>query len=97
MGAAARLSAHSVVLFVLRSAGVHAGGEAPSANPVAGSAPAQGSGVLSRHVTREPSRHSSDGDLYVFPSIHESYGLTLLEALSAGLPQYVSIITGAPK
>ena len=25
-------------------------------------------------------------DLYVFPSIHESYGLTLMEALSAGLP-----------
>lgn len=26
------------------------------------------------------------GDLYVFPSRHESYGLTLVEALAAGLP-----------
>lgn len=26
------------------------------------------------------------GDLYVFPSRHESYGLTLMEALAAGLP-----------
>jgi glycosyltransferase involved in cell wall biosynthesis len=25
-------------------------------------------------------------DLYVFPSVHESYGLTLMEALAAGLP-----------
>ncbi|MBS1824867.1 MAG: glycosyltransferase family 4 protein [Acidobacteria bacterium] len=25
-------------------------------------------------------------DLYIFPSIHESYGLTLMEALSAGVP-----------
>ncbi|MFN7938269.1 MAG: glycosyltransferase family 4 protein [Bryobacteraceae bacterium] len=25
-------------------------------------------------------------DLYIFPSIHESYGLTLMEALAAGLP-----------
>jgi glycosyltransferase involved in cell wall biosynthesis len=25
-------------------------------------------------------------DLYVFPSRHESYGLTLMEALAAGLP-----------
>jgi glycosyltransferase involved in cell wall biosynthesis len=25
-------------------------------------------------------------DLYIFPSRHESYGLTLMEALAAGLP-----------
>ena len=32
-------------------------------------------------------------DLYVFPSRHESYGLTLLEALAAGFRRYAWIIT----
>jgi len=34
-------------------------------------------------------------DLYVFPSVHESYGLTLMEALSAGLPAVCLDTTGA--
>jgi glycosyltransferase involved in cell wall biosynthesis len=35
------------------------------------------------------------GDLYVFPSRHESYGLTLMEALAAGLPAVCLDTTGA--
>jgi glycosyltransferase involved in cell wall biosynthesis len=34
-------------------------------------------------------------DLYVFPSRHESYGLTLMEALAAGLPAVCLDTTGA--
>lgn len=34
-------------------------------------------------------------DLYVFPSRHESYGLTLVEALSAGLPALCTRTPGA--
>ena len=34
-------------------------------------------------------------DLYVFPSRHESYGLTLMEALAAGLPAVSLDTTGA--
>ncbi|MBX9600249.1 MAG: glycosyltransferase family 4 protein [Bryobacteraceae bacterium] len=39
------------------------------------------------HVTgAEKRKYFSAADLYVFPSRHESYGLTLVEALHAGLP-----------
>lgn len=39
------------------------------------------------HVTGERKRQFfALADLYVFPSRHESYGLTLMEALAAGLP-----------
>lgn len=39
------------------------------------------------HVHGESKRHAfSAADLYVFPSRHESYGLTLMEAFSYGLP-----------
>jgi glycosyltransferase involved in cell wall biosynthesis len=39
------------------------------------------------YVTGERKRaFFSLADLYVFPSLHESYGLTLVEALGAGLP-----------
>ncbi|MGH9557893.1 MAG: glycosyltransferase family 4 protein [Bryobacteraceae bacterium] len=43
--------------------------------------------VFPGHVTGERKRaFFALADLYIFPSRHESYGLTLLEALAAGLP-----------
>jgi glycosyltransferase involved in cell wall biosynthesis len=52
--------------------------------------------VFPGHVTGERKRaFFSLADLYVFPSRHESYGLTLLEALSAGLPAVCVDSTGA--
>jgi glycosyltransferase involved in cell wall biosynthesis len=43
--------------------------------------------VFPGHVTGERKRaFLALADLYVFPSRHESYGLTLMEALAAGLP-----------
>jgi len=50
--------------------------------------------VFPGYVTGERKRaFFALADLYVFPSRHESYGLTLLEALSAGLPAYAWTIT----
>ena len=43
--------------------------------------------IFPGHVTGERKRaFFSLADLYLFPSRHESYGLTLLEALAAGVP-----------
>ncbi len=43
--------------------------------------------VFAGHVTGDRKRSFfALADLYVFPSRHESYGLTLVEALAAGLP-----------
>jgi glycosyltransferase involved in cell wall biosynthesis len=43
--------------------------------------------VFAGHVTGERKRAMFRlADLYVFPSRHESYGLTLIEALASGLP-----------
>jgi glycosyltransferase involved in cell wall biosynthesis len=39
------------------------------------------------HVTGQAKADQfAEADLYVFPSSHESYGLTLMEAFAAGLP-----------
>jgi glycosyltransferase involved in cell wall biosynthesis len=43
----------------------------------------------------EKQAHFRLADLYVFPSRHESYGLTLLEALGAGLPAIATNHYGA--
>ncbi len=52
--------------------------------------------VFPGHVTGDRKRaFFSLADLYVFPSRHESYGLTLLEALSAGLPAVCLDTAGA--
>jgi glycosyltransferase involved in cell wall biosynthesis len=52
--------------------------------------------VFSGYVTGERKRaFLALADLYVFPSRHESYGLTLMEALAAGLPAVCLDTTGA--
>jgi glycosyltransferase involved in cell wall biosynthesis len=52
--------------------------------------------VFPGYVTGERKRaFLALGDLYVFPSRHESYGLTLMEALAAGLPAVCVDTTGA--
>jgi glycosyltransferase involved in cell wall biosynthesis len=52
--------------------------------------------VFPGHVTGERKRaFFSLADLYVFPSRHESYGLTLLEALAAGVPAVCLETAGA--
>lgn len=52
--------------------------------------------IFPGYVTGERKRaFFSLADLYVFPSRHESYGLTLMEALAAGLPAVCLDTTGA--
>jgi glycosyltransferase involved in cell wall biosynthesis len=52
--------------------------------------------VFPGYVTGERKRaFLALGDLYVFPSRHESYGLTLMEALAAGLPAVSLDTSGA--
>jgi len=52
--------------------------------------------VFPGYVTGERKRaFFALADLYVFPSRHESYGLTLMEALAAGLPAVCLDTTGA--
>jgi glycosyltransferase involved in cell wall biosynthesis len=52
--------------------------------------------VFPGYVTGERKRaFLALADLYVFPSRHESYGLTLMEALAAGLPAVCVDTTGA--
>jgi glycosyltransferase involved in cell wall biosynthesis len=52
--------------------------------------------VFPGYVTGERKRaFFALADLYVFPSRHESYGLTLMEALAAGLPAVCVDTSGA--
>jgi glycosyltransferase involved in cell wall biosynthesis len=52
--------------------------------------------VFPGYVTGERKRaFFAMADLYVFPSRHESYGLTLMEALAAGLPAVCLDTSGA--
>jgi glycosyltransferase involved in cell wall biosynthesis len=52
--------------------------------------------VFPGYVTGERKRaFLALADLYVFPSRHESYGLTLMEALAAGLPAVCLVTVGA--
>ena len=52
--------------------------------------------VFPGYVTGERKRaFLALADLYVFPSRHESYGLTLMEALAAGLPAVCLDTAGA--
>ena len=52
--------------------------------------------VFPGYVTGERKRaFLALADLYVFPSRHESYGLTLMEALAAGFPAVCLDTTGA--
>ena len=52
--------------------------------------------IFPGHVTGDRKRaFFSLADLYVFPSRHESYGLTLLEALAAGVPAVALDTAGA--
>ena len=52
--------------------------------------------IFPGHVTGDRKRaFFSLADLYIFPSRHESYGLTLLEALAAGLPAVCLDTAGA--
>ena len=52
--------------------------------------------VFPGYVTGERKRaFLALADLYVFPSRHESYGLTLMEALAAGLPAVCLDTSGA--
>ena len=52
--------------------------------------------IFPGHITGDRKRaFFSLADLYIFPSRHESYGLTLLEALASGLPAVCLDTTGA--
>jgi glycosyltransferase involved in cell wall biosynthesis len=43
----------------------------------------------------DPRRHLPNADLFVLPSVHDSYGIVVVEAMTAGLPIVVSSNVGA--
>ena len=45
--------------------------------------------------TGDPCKSYAEADLFILPSLHESFGLTVLEAMASGLPIIVSNNVGA--
>ncbi|HLJ18667.1 MAG TPA: glycosyltransferase family 1 protein [Stellaceae bacterium] len=49
---------------------------------------------MGRHEGRDLARHYASADVFVFPSLTDTFGLVLLEALASGLPVAAFPVTG---